>query len=531
MAEYDYIVVGAGSAGCVMANRLSEDPNTSVLLLEAGGKDDNIWIHIPVGYIKTMSDPGVNWLFKTEPEEYTYNREIPVPRGKVIGGSSSINGMLYVRGQARDYDDWAQLGNRGWSFEDVLPYFKKSENNTSMGTEYHGIGGPLQVEDLSETYPILDAFIDAAEEQGYPKNNDYNGASQEGFGYYQVTQKGGRRYSVSRAFLDPVRGRDNLKVETDAFARKVILEGKKAVGIEYDVHGFPREARARKEVVLCAGAIQSPQILELSGIGQPEFLREYGIEVTHELPGVGENHQDHYISRMAWKVKQPVTLNERTRGIPLLVEGMKLLFHGKGALTMPAGIAHGFVKTRPELETPDVQYHCAHASFSDPHKRILHDFPGMSLGPCQLRPESRGTVHITSEHHRDAPRIKPNFLKAELDRETHVAGLKIARTILDSPALDPYRDIEIIPGPDCKTDDELLDHARSVGGTVYHPVGTCKMGNDPMAVVDDRLRVSGIGGLRVVDASIMPRLISGNTNAPVIMIAEKAADMMKEDAR
>ena len=531
MAEFDYIVVGAGSAGCVMANRLSEDPDASVLLLEAGGKDDNIWIHIPVGYIKTMQDPGVNWLFETEPEEYTYNRSIPVPRGKVLGGSSSINGMLYVRGQSQDYDTWAQLGNRGWSFDDVLPYFKKSENNVDRPTELHGVGGLLQVEDLSETYPILDAFIDAAEEAGYPKNPDYNGTTQEGFGYYQVTQKGGRRYSVSRAFLDPIRGRANLKVETDAFARDVILEGKKAVGINYTVHGFPRAARARKEVILCAGAIQSPQILELSGVGQPELLREHGIEVRHELAGVGENHQDHYISRMAWKVKQPVTLNETTRGLSLLTEGLKLLFQGKGALTMPAGIAHGFVKTRPELETPDVQYHCAHASFADPHKRILDDFPGMSLGPCQLRPESRGTVHIRSDDHRDRPVIKPNFLKEELDRETHVAGLKIARDILERPALDAYRDVEFVPGPDCRTDDELLDHARRVGGTVYHPVGTCKMGNDPMAVVDDRLRVHGIGGLRIVDASIMPRLVSGNTNAPVIMIAEKAADMIKEDAR
>ena len=330
MAEFDYIVVGAGSAGCVMANRLSEDPDASVLLLEAGGKDDNIWIHIPVGYIKTMQDPGVNWLFETEPEEYTYNRSIPVPRGKVLGGSSSINGMLYVRGQSQDYDTWAQLGNRGWSFDDVLPYFKKSENNVDRPTELHGVGGLLQVEDLSETYPILDAFIDAAEEAGYPKNPDYNGTTQEGFGYYQVTQKGGRRYSVSRAFLDPIRGRANLKVETDAFARDVILEGKKAVGINYTVHGFPRAARARKEVILCAGAIQSPQILELSGVGQPELLREHGIEVRHELAGVGENHQDHYISRMAWKVKQPVTLNETTRGLSLLTEGLKLLFQGKG---------------------------------------------------------------------------------------------------------------------------------------------------------------------------------------------------------
>ena len=303
MATYDYIVVGAGSAGCVMANRLSEDPNVSVLLLEAGGKDRNIWIHIPVGYIKTMQDPSVNWLFDTEPEAYTYNRPIPVPRGKVLGGSSSINGMLYVRGQAQDYDTWAQLGNRGWSFEDVLPYFKKSENNLDRPSELHGIGGPLNVEDLSETYPILDAFIDAAEEAGYPKNPDYNGATQEGFGYYQVTQKGGRRYSVSRAFLDPIRGRENLHVETNAFARKVVLEGKRAVGIDYEVHGLPREARAAKEVILCAGAIQSPQILELSGIGRPDVLRDHGIDVAHELQGVGENHQDHYISRMAWRSK------------------------------------------------------------------------------------------------------------------------------------------------------------------------------------------------------------------------------------
>ena len=357
----------------------------------------------------------MNWLFETEPEEYTYNRSIPVPRGKVLGGSSSINGMLYVRGQSQDYDTWAQLGNRGWSFDDVLPYFKKSENNVDRPTELHGVGGLLQVEDLSETYPILDAFIDAAEEAGYPKNPDYNGTTQEGFGYYQVTQKGGRRYSVSRAFLDPIRGRANLKVETDAFARDVILEGTKAVGINYTVHGFPRAARARKEVILCAGAIQSPQILELSGVGQPELLRGTASRCV-ELAGVGENHQDHYISRMAWKVKQPVTLNETTRGLSLPTEGLKLLFQGKGALTMPAGIAHGFVKTRSELETPDVQYHCAHASFADPHKRILDDSPAYVAWAPPAAPRESGTVHITSDDHRDRPAIKPNFLKEELDR-------------------------------------------------------------------------------------------------------------------
>ncbi len=531
MATYDYIIIGAGSAGCVMAARLTEDPKVSVLLLEAGGGDGNFWIHMPVGYIRTMVDPGVNWLFDTEPDEETGNRPIPVPRGKVLGGSSSINGMLYVRGQARDYDGWAQLGNRGWSYDDVLPYFRKSENNETIGDGYHGTGGALNVANLSETYPILDALIDAAVEAGYRRNPDYNGATQEGFGYYQVTQRGGRRFSTKRAFLDPARRRPNLTIETHAQATGVILDGTRAVGVDYDVHGRPRQARAGREVILSAGAVQSPQLLELSGIGRAELLRGLGIEVRHDLAGVGENLQDHYVSRVQWRVKTPVTMNEKTRGLPLVGELMKFAFMGKGALTMPAGIVAGFIRSRPELETPDIQYHAAHASFQNSQKRILDKFPGMTIGPCQLRPESRGSIHLKSAYPKDAPAIRPNFFHEEIDRRTHVAGLKIARQIITQPAFAGYRESEILPGADCRTDDELLDYARANGSTVYHPVGTCKMGNDPMAVVDDQLRVHGISGLRVADASIMPRLASGNTNAPAIMIAEKAADMVKADAR
>jgi len=534
MNTYDYIIVGAGSAGCVLANRLSEDPDTRVLLLEAGGTDRNPWIHIPVGYVKTMVDPSVNWLFDTEPESTTGNRAIPVPRGKVLGGSSSINGMLYVRGNARDYDGWAQLGNRGWSYEDVLPYFKKSENRESGGDAYRGSGGPLNVAEVTETYELLDQVIAAGAEIGHPVNPDYNGARQEGFCYFQLTQKNGRRHSTNKAFLDPVRHRPNLHIETRAQATRILLDGRRATGVTYLLHGNQqRSARTRREVILSAGAVQSPQLLELSGIGQADLLTSLGITPVLDLPGVGENYQDHYVSRLQWQINQPITLNEKTRGLRLLAEAAKFALFRTGALTMSAGIVGGFVRSRDGLEMPDIQFHVAHASFADPKKRIFDRFPGLTIAPCQLRPESRGSIHIGDANPLAAPKIRPNFLSNPLDCDIHLAGMKIARQLMATAAMAPYVTGETVPGPDCRSDDDLLAYARRTGATMYHPVSTCSMGPDARrgAVVNDQLKVHGIDGLRIADASVMPRLTSGNTNAPTIMIAEKAADMIRAQTR
>jgi choline dehydrogenase len=538
----DYIVVGAGSAGCVLANRLTADGKTKVLLLEAGGDDrptrnpgqfmSNLMIHVPVGYSQTLKDPKVNWLFPTEPDPASGRTHI-WPRGKVLGGSSSINGLLYIRGQHSDYDGWRQLGCDGWAWDDVKPYFLRAENQERAGMdEHHAKGGPLNVSDVTQTHEVSDAVIDACVEAGIPRNADVNGAEQEGVGYYQLTVKNGQRCSAAVAYLHPVMGRANLRVETGALTSKVIFEGKRAIGIEYIQNGETKRALAASEVILAGGAINSPQLLQLSGIGSGELLREKGIAVVADLPGVGENLQDHYVLANSYRLKPgTISVNELTRGARFVGETLKYIFQRKGLLTLSAAHIAVFCKSRPELASPDIQFHILPATpdvqkMAETGVMELETLPGLTIAPCQVRPESRGTIRIKSSNPKEYPSIQPNYLSDPIDQQVAVASLKWGRKIAAQPALAKWIESELLPGPDFTSDEALLGFARMAGSTIYHPVGTCQMGSGPAAVVDAQLRVHGVQGLRVVDASIMPRLVSGNTNAPTIMIAEKAADMI-----
>jgi choline dehydrogenase len=534
MESFDYIIVGAGSAGCVLANRLTEDGRSTVLLLEAGGRDRSPMIHIPVGYAKTLKDPKVNWLYATEVDPSSGDRAHVWPRGKVLGGSSSINGLLYVRGQAADYDNWAQSGCTGWSYGDVLPYFRKSEANERLSDELHGTDGPLNVSDPGDRHVVSDAAIAAGMEAGLPFNDDVNGASQEGISYFQLTVKNGRRWSAAMAYLRPAMRRANLKVETLAQAECVLFDGRRATGVRYRRGGRSVEASARREVILSGGAVNTPQLLELSGIGDPAVLRAHGIEILQASPGVGANLQDHYVVSLQYRLRDVVSINEMSRGWRLVREAIRYARTRKGLLALSAAHVQAYVSTRPGLSGPDVQFHILPATVDVPRfvakqEWELERLPGLTLAACQLRPESRGTIHIRSNDPFAPPAIRPNYLADPLDQRTIVAGLEWGRRIATQPALEPFVANEILPGSAAATEEDLLAYARTSGSTIYHPVGTARMGraDDACAVVDSALRVFGVQGLRVVDASVMPRLVSGNTNAPTIMIAEKAADMIR----
>jgi choline dehydrogenase-like flavoprotein len=524
----DFIVVGAGSAGCAVAARLSEDPATRVLLLEAGGEDRNRWIHIPLGFGKTFADPSVNWCYETEPDPGAGDRRVFWPRGKVLGGSSSINGMVYIRGQAEDFDHWRQLGNTGWSFDDVLPYFKRAEHQTRGADAFHGIDGPLSVSDVPDRHPICEAFIRSAIELGFARNDDFNGASQEGVGYHQTTTRNGRRCSTAVGYLRPAMQRSNLEIMTGALTEKIIFDGRRATGVIFRQDGRVITARAGREVILCGGAVNSPQLLMLSGIGPREHLTELGIPVLHHLPGVGQSLQDHYSAPIKLKCLMPITVNDVMQSSVRKVKvGLQYMMFKNGPLAMATSPAALFARTRPELASPDIK--CSISPFSaDRPQDGLHPWSGFTMIAYQLRPESRGQIKLKTADPADPPAVYPTYLATDTDQRTIVAGLKLCRRLLANPHLQRFIQSEFLPGPAVQSDDQLLDFARQRGGTVYHPTSTCKMGNDPTAVVDPELRVHGIDGLRVADASIMPTVVSGNTNAATIMIGERAADMVRQ---
>jgi len=530
IGTFDFIIIGAGSAGCVLANRLSASGRHRVLLLEAGGPDRNPWIHIPIGYAKLFRNPRYNWMFETEPQAELNGRRIFQPRGKVLGGSSSINGLVYIRGQKEDFDTWQQLGNAGWSFAEVLPYFKRAEDQQRGADEYHGVGGPLAVSDQTEPHELCEAFIRAGAETGLPRNDDFNGANQEGIGYFQTTARNGRRCSTAVGYLKPAMKRPNLRVLTGAVAERVLFEGKAATGIVFRHEGELKRAMAAREVVLSAGSIGSPQLLELSGWGRAEVLQPLGIPVIENAPGVGENLQDHLQVRMVMRCRKPITLNDDYRSwLRRAGMGLRYALQRKGPLTVSAGYAAAFFRSSTRVASPDIQVHFILFS-TNRMGDALHDFSGFTASTCHLRPESRGSIHIRSSAADAAPAIQPNYLSSEADRQANIEGLKGLRRIVQAPAMAPYLEAEIEPGVARASDADLLDYIRSAASTIYHPAGTCGMGSDPRSVVTPQLKLRGATGLRIADASVMPRLVSGNCNAAIIMIAEKASDLILAEA-
>lgn len=529
--EADVVIVGAGAAGCVLAARLSEDPALRVLLLEAGGEDSNPWIHVPSGVAKTVGNPAVDWRFETEPAPGLAGRRVPLPRGKVLGGTTAINGMLYIRGTPRDYDGWRDAGNPGWGWSDVLPYFIRAEANTRGASALHGADGPLAVSDIPRD-ELSDAFLCAAGEAGYTVLDDFNGLSQEGAGYYQMMTRRGRRASTARAYLKAARNRPNLQVVTGAQATRILFKGTRATGVEFVRGGATQQARAHREVLIAAGALQSPQLLQLSGVGPAELLGSHGIPVVADRPGVGENLHDHLQVRVIYRCNRPVTINDILNSkFRLALEGAKYLFARTGLLAHVIFRSGLFARSSAAPEgRPDLQIHFGLLSF-DRMGAPPHPFPGFTVSVCQLRPTSRGWVRITSADPLAAPAIQADYLSSDTDCRVMTEAVLLARRIAAQPSLAAYIEHEYSPGADCASPEQMLEHVRRTAGTVHHPVGTCRMGGDALAVVDHRLRVRGAEGLRVIDGSVMPAINSGNTTAPIVMIGEKASDMIREDLR